>query len=269
MKAEETLNHLIIDCDYSRSVWLGMHVNVSVLQTQHIQVKDWILSWFQQHSTVTTQEFSNWIAMAMITAWFLWKNRCLKEFDNKNQSICSTIFYIKNMLKYCTDQYNQSSTHIDAHWSPPASEELKINMDASFDRDSSYVGIGLILRNSTGTCESIRGRLFHGGIDPEHAECLDFKEAIHWATKKGMQKVTFEGDCLNVINSVKHAKSSVHWMNEGLVNEIKHLLSKISWCNVNCVRRQENSVAHVIVNEARTGRRSFEYHCNIPDIFMK
>ncbi|XP_026399797.1 uncharacterized protein LOC113295684 [Papaver somniferum] len=173
------------------------------------------------------------------------------------------------MLKYCSVHHDQRTIQKDEHWLLPDSEYLKLNMDASFDSDSSYVGVGLILKNSTGSCEGIIGRLFHGGIDPEHAECLAFKEAIQWEKEKGLKKVTFEGDCLNVINSVKYANSSVHWMNEGLVHEIRHLLSNISWFNVNYVRRHANNDAHVIANEVRTGRQSFDYQCNIPEIFMK
>ncbi|XP_026416981.1 uncharacterized protein LOC113312443 [Papaver somniferum] len=211
--------------------------------------------------------------MAKITTWFLWKNRCLKEFENKDQNLSSTIFSVKNMLRLCGDQHNhtstQSLTQSLIHWSPPVTDELKLNFDTSFDHETSYVGMSLILRNSTGSCEGIRGRNFHGGIDPEHAECLAFKEAILWESEIGLQKVNFEGDCLNVVNSVEYAKSSVHWMNEGLVNEIRQLLSKLSCCKVNYVKRQTNNVAHVIAHKARTGRHSFEYHCNIPDIFIE
>ncbi|XP_026400518.1 protein FAR1-RELATED SEQUENCE 6-like [Papaver somniferum] len=40
------------------------------------------------------------------------------------------------------------------------------------------MGIGLILRDSAGTGRAIRGKYFHGGVDPEQAECLAVKESI-------------------------------------------------------------------------------------------
>ncbi|XP_026415822.1 callose synthase 5-like [Papaver somniferum] len=43
-------------------------------------------------------------------------------------------------------------------WSPPQMGELKINLDASFDYNTSDVGVSLIIRDSTGQCRCIRGR---------------------------------------------------------------------------------------------------------------
>ncbi|XP_026443767.1 uncharacterized protein LOC113343883 [Papaver somniferum] len=177
-QAEETLNHLLIECHHSRAVWFGMNVNVSSLQDQHIQVKEWILSWFSQ-TTGSAQVSNNWTATIMITAWFVWKNRCLKEFENKNQNLHSTIYSINNLLKLFIDGNLHGSKPSAACWIPPNSDVLKLNIDASFDHTSTCVGVGLIIRNSTGTCEGIRGRFFNGGVDPEHAECLAFQEAIY------------------------------------------------------------------------------------------
>ncbi|XP_026428945.1 uncharacterized protein LOC113324878 [Papaver somniferum] len=180
-KAEETIQHLLIQCDYSRSVWLFMNVNVSLLQNQGTDVVDWIASWFQASTKPSKEEWNHWILTLMITAWFLWKNRCLKKFENKNQNLFLTVHSIKNMVNQCLLGSSMINQKVLQSWSPPPPYEFKINMDASFDYSTSNFGIGMITRDSTGQCCAIRGRFFNGGINPEQAECVSMKEAILWA----------------------------------------------------------------------------------------
>ncbi|XP_026435095.1 uncharacterized protein LOC113332802 [Papaver somniferum] len=195
-RAEETLQHLILDYDHSRSVWLSMNINVAVLQQQQTPVSDWIET-----------------------------------------------------------------------WSPPQLGVLKINMDATFDYFTKTISIGLLIRDSTGYCHGARCRFFNGGIDVEEAECLAMKEAIPWAKQCIDSEVILESDNLNVINSIKHANTSVHWRNQGIVDEIRHMLSYVTCFILNHVRRSTNKAVHVIAKTARLNRLSLDYHINIPETF--
>ncbi|XP_026399653.1 uncharacterized protein LOC113295539 [Papaver somniferum] len=145
-------------------------------------------------------------------------------------------------------------------WSPPPSDHFKLNMDASFNLDTSEFVVGLIICDSTGQSYAIKGRYFHGGIDFEQAECLAMKEAILWARECNLNKVILEGDNLNVINSIRQSTSSVHWMNQGIINDIKLLLSNTSCFVVNHVNRSENYVAHSVAKKASSDKTSFDFH---------
>ncbi|XP_026417529.1 uncharacterized protein LOC113313018 [Papaver somniferum] len=236
----------------------------SSLQIQDTHIKTWLLSWFSDRDDYSEKL----VSALMITAWFIWKNQCLKEFNNKHQNIPSTVFSIKHMLNQCSSSKQHSTESQITYWSPPQRDMLKINMDASFDSNHLYAGISLIIRDSAGNCQGIRGRFIHGGVDLENPECLALKESIIWAREKNLTKVMFEGDCVNMVNCVTQAKSSVRWGNEAIVNEIRQLFSWFSWFNVSYVKRQANKVAHVIANKARTDITSFDYHYSIPENFM-
>ncbi|XP_026438996.1 uncharacterized protein LOC113337549 [Papaver somniferum] len=76
-------------------------------------------------------------------------------------------------------------------------------------------------------------------------------------------------DCQNVVNSLKNANSSVHWLNQGIVQEIRHLVSTMNYYDVRYVKITTNKAAHVIADDARTDMSSFEFWCNIPDKYRK
>lgn len=100
LQADETLTHLLLQCDHSRAIWSAMNINVSALIIQNIEAVEWITSWFQDSANSSLVEYNTWIYTLMVTAWFIWKNRCSKVFQNKNQNIYSTVHSIKWMLQH-------------------------------------------------------------------------------------------------------------------------------------------------------------------------
>ncbi|XP_026459229.1 uncharacterized protein LOC113359871 [Papaver somniferum] len=223
---EETLQHLLIECDYANAIWPGMNINVHSLHSQQISVSRWIASWFSDSDT--DDENLRWKTILINLVDF-----CLKE----------------------ETQYLKGKNNIQPQqWTPPPTSHLKINIDASFDHNTKEIGIGLIIRDSAGSAKGIRGRYYHGGVDPEQTECLAMKHAILWAKELNLQfsNLLFEADCINVTSSTSKANFVVHWMNQSHVDEIKQLLSDFSSFSVNHVKRTANNVAHVIANKART-----------------
>ncbi|XP_026443765.1 uncharacterized protein LOC113343881 [Papaver somniferum] len=72
----ETIEHLLITCPYSPSVWLDMNINVSNIQHHNTSVTDWITSWFSNVQNMDAEEQNTWIMSLMITASQIWRNRC-------------------------------------------------------------------------------------------------------------------------------------------------------------------------------------------------
>ncbi|XP_026419782.1 uncharacterized protein LOC113315739 [Papaver somniferum] len=249
-----------------------MNVNIATVESQNIDVSDWISSWFHQSSDCHKHEWNNWVITLMTTAWFIWKNRCSKVFENKNQNIFFTISSINFMINHCITAAPVRIQKQVQLWSPPPMGVLKINVDAAFVYDTSEFDIGLIIRDSTGICRGIRGKYFNGGIDPENVECLHIKEALMWARDCQFHQVILEGISLNVINSINQKNSSVQWNNLGIIEDIRQIVSTISCFSgitLSHVKRTANNVAHVIAKTSIADRSTFEYSCNIPDKFKK
>ncbi|XP_026377561.1 uncharacterized protein LOC113271854 [Papaver somniferum] len=165
----ETLEHLLYDCTYASSVWMDMNVNVSNLQTHHISVSTWIISWFTSFQAAHNDQYNNWLLILMNTAWQIWKNRCDKLFRNESPNKWITLSNIRWVIRQCENEQGQNKQvrPKNNNWKPPANNQLKINIDASFDNVTKKFGIGLIARDSAGKSRGIRGKSCNGGLDPE------------------------------------------------------------------------------------------------------
>ncbi|XP_026398871.1 uncharacterized protein LOC113294708 [Papaver somniferum] len=262
----ETLEHLLVTCTYSSSIWLQINVNVFNIQAQHTSVTEWIISWFIPVQNINSEEINNWLITLMSTAWQIWKNKCDKIFRNKTPNRWNTISDIKWLIKQSTTDFHQDKQCLSkqSSWSPPLHAQLKINLDASFDNETNFFGIDLIARDSTVTSRGIRGRYFNGGLDLEQTECLAIKEALVWAKEMQYGSLLLESDCQNVVTSINDAIPHVHWMNRGIVNETKQHLSTRIGTTINYVRRSDNKIAHIIANRARIIGASFDILDDIP-----
>ncbi|XP_026458437.1 uncharacterized protein LOC113358942 [Papaver somniferum] len=268
---DEDIQHLLIDYEFARALWLRMNVNVAHIQQQNIHVATWILSWFQTASQ--SKHTLVWLYTLMCTAWYIWKSRCSKLFQDKRVSCWFSCHEIRSLIQNCMDS-NQQNHHISTQfhiktWVPPRDNCLKLNINASFDYNTKEIGVGLILRGSAGSAKGIRGRYFNGGMNVEQAECMAMKEAILWAHHLNLNNVTLESDCRNLVNAISSVSSTVQWLNKSYVEEIRHLLCSVLSFGVVYVNRSANNVAHVIAKEARGKKTSFDFGETIPTNFEK
>ncbi|XP_026419900.1 uncharacterized protein LOC113315872 [Papaver somniferum] len=238
----ESVDHLLLNFSYSRSVWLAININVDNIITQHGYFKKWVISWFSVGSNlifgagINRQNLNN---LLMLTAWTIWKDRCYKIFQNINPN---RDFSLDNIHKL-TKTYTSSPTNVNRilqiqRWIPPVNDYFKINFDASFMEHNLQGGIGLIVRNFAGICIGVQGDYFDGGItlgiEVEELEWKAMLVAVNYAVERGFNKVVFESDSQVLIKSINEQTFYVHWMNQSLVLDIKFLLSKLAQCS--CVR---------------------------------
>lgn len=64
---EETTNHLLLHCQYARTVWLGMGINVESLIHRQIQIHTWILTRYDKIYPDPSTQMHN-IVRCMVTA---------------------------------------------------------------------------------------------------------------------------------------------------------------------------------------------------------
>lgn len=69
-----------------------MNINISAIQNDNVNIKDWICSWFLNSNNAGTYEDEDhkqaYTLRLMTTAWWIWKERRSHVFDNQplNQS---------------------------------------------------------------------------------------------------------------------------------------------------------------------------------------
>lgn len=85
----------------------------------------------------------------------------------------------------------------------PQGTILKINFNASFDASLFKSGIGIVVRNASGSVVSSRVILQTSVASSFTAEALSFKWVVRMRLELGALEVIIEGDCLTVLKKCK------------------------------------------------------------------
>lgn len=161
---EETIQHLFCECQITHRIWYALDSNL-FLPAINSDFNQWFINTFNdaQFSSDLTQSKIRFICLGM---WAIWKYRCTVVFENLQVNPSDMLTLAKkemNEWEYFLSKSNRTKNtgnRIRAQWCLPKSQYEKINIDASYDsKSTSYiVGIGLILRNETGTFGAAKGK---------------------------------------------------------------------------------------------------------------
>ncbi|XP_026452704.1 uncharacterized protein LOC113353261 [Papaver somniferum] len=149
-------------------------------------------------------------------------------------------------IEAITAHYNSVSKWVEdwvSRWISPALDYLKINIDASFDRDTNQAGTGIVIRDHTCTCTGIEGSYSDGVLSAEPAECMAVLEALQWAKELHLNKVHIESDARLVIQSLVEDNLLIQWENRSTLKAIEHLSLSFSGCHFSFTNRNNNNVA--------------------------
>uniref|UniRef100_J3ND45 RNase H type-1 domain-containing protein n=1 Tax=Oryza brachyantha TaxID=4533 RepID=J3ND45_ORYBR len=136
-------------------------------------------------------------------------------------------------------------------WTKPNQEWMKLNIDGSFaDRDK-RVGIGMILRDSSGmpiftACQSI-----HQSSYALEFEILAFKKGITKVLQWTLFFLVVESDCVMVVSlmtSREFDRSQVAF----IIQEARCILDGDRKIVLRKINRSQNKVSHELTNYART-----------------
>ncbi|XP_026451286.1 uncharacterized protein LOC113351536 [Papaver somniferum] len=247
----ETIEHLLITCPYAKYVW--------ALEPNPIAINsDDIFSFLEIcKSGIGKVEAEIPIEMILTKAWFIWKERCNRVFEQKQQSNTQLGLEIKRFLEFWykgnmnSRQSSKGNLRIQ-NWSFPKSSQLKLNIDVAWISVDLSAGFSLILRNDAGDFELGKAGSFTTS-SPEEAEAIWLLQGAIWALDKGISNFTVEGDCQNLFDYLNGKDSQISWQNRSIMDEVKE---KISRCQIFLgfflVPRTANNVADVLVKEAKS-----------------
>ncbi|XP_026397067.1 uncharacterized protein LOC113291789 [Papaver somniferum] len=187
----ESVNHMLLECPYARSVWLSLNINVGNIILQHGSLKNWVISRFSAGnnlifgSGITRQEINK---LLMVAIWTIWKDRCSKDFQKINPNRMLSLENIHRLTAPVNNNITVNNNSLQVlRWKPPDCGYIKINLDASFLQENFQGGIRLIARNFAGKSIGAQGKYFDGGIiavEVEELECRAMKEAASWDISK-------------------------------------------------------------------------------------
>lgn len=128
------------------------------------------------------------------------------------------------------------------------------------------MGSGLIVVDATGTILGAKG-IPSVAEDKEQAEAMAALEAVKMAKKKKKMQITnlqLQGDCLNVVNTLKGRVGSIKWTNNAIIRDCLELLKFSNKWDVSYISRATNSVADVLSKNVSSSTSIIRWEEMIP-----
>lgn len=155
------------------------------------------LDHYNEWKTGNLQSIS--MALAATKCWFIWKERCLRIFENKNRTPEKLAIDIARNFAYWHPENRIQNTSLSSKqsilytkWNLPSTNTNKINCDASWLFEITNAEFGFILRNWTGTFQAAAMgscRTFSS----EEAEAVALLRATQWVVTNNIHHLVIEG----------------------------------------------------------------------------
>lgn len=88
------------------------------------------------------------------------------------------------------------------NWSPPLNSWCKVNFNGAIFQELEAAGLGVVIRDHEGKVIGALSERISLPPSVEYVEALVGRRAISFAKEIGLQKVIFERDAVNIINSL-------------------------------------------------------------------
>jgi hypothetical protein len=126
---------------------------------------------------------------------------------------------------------------------------VKANWDAAVDRGGWRIGVGVVMRDSSGTCIATLAFGLAAVMDPTSAEAYGAWKLAEFCSREGYRKLEVEGDALEIMQALR-AETTCCSSYCHLVEGTKLLLDMGDNWEARHVRRSENTAAHTLAQYA-------------------
>ncbi|XP_026398857.1 uncharacterized protein LOC113294693 [Papaver somniferum] len=217
----------------------------------------WVLSFDVTLAGIGRVDSDIPIEIILTKAWFIWKERCNRVFEHKQQTKIQLGLEIQRFIDFWY-KGNLPSRHFPKEklkiqtWSLLNRSQFKLNIDAAWSSIDLPTGFSLILRNDAGDFEIGRAGSFTAST-PEEAEAIGLLQGAYWAVEKGLSNFTVEGDCKNLFDYLNGKDSQISWQNRLIMNEVQEKFNQYqNFLGFYLVRRTANNVTDVLAKKAKS-----------------
>lgn len=251
--AREDVFHLFMECPVTHLIWWNSPWQLRLDNFQHLGVHQWIFQilgdQLQLPISGVQQAFLKHFLCTLIELTWMARNKAWKE------GVLPDIHALSQQINLMSYRYWQTfrtkrvgavrtlPQHVPPRWQPPPRGEFKMNFDAAFSRGISYTGV--ILRNDSGLVLGAWTNCFPSE-NSFCAETLAAVQALKIAHSLRLDRVSFEGDALNVVMALSGVSAAENWKAiRDLIVGRKLLESHLFWF-ISFVPRSDNGFAHNI-----------------------
>ncbi|XP_026435214.1 uncharacterized protein LOC113332934 [Papaver somniferum] len=198
------------------------------------------------------------MTLAATKCWFIWKERCLRIFEDKSRTPIQLALDISKHYEYwypmtlnSLNQTQDKTIKAIPHWTFPIKNTFKLNCDASSLSEKTNAGFGFVLRNWTRTFKGAESGIFRTST-AEEAEALALLQAAKWAKLHNIQHLVIEGDNMATIRYLQGKESTIQWQSIAILDEVKNLVEQmISFLGFQYVDRRANKVTGQLAKKGR------------------
>ncbi|XP_074377753.1 uncharacterized protein LOC141719275 [Apium graveolens] len=147
-------------------------------------------------------------------------------------------------------------------WNSPPEGWVKINVDTAIFQDGS-IGIGSIIRDSSGQFLSARCRKMVGAWQVREAEAISLKEAMSWVKEMNINHCVFETDSKSLAAACNGKPGEAYFGT--IVLDCIHIMKHIDHVLVDFAYRSANTVAHELAKSTYSMSDVGEWHVTPPD----
>ncbi|MBA0729128.1 hypothetical protein Golax_025802, partial [Gossypium laxum] len=136
----------------------------------------------------------------------------------------------------------------EERWRPPDLSEVKINFEATFDKQTNKSSTSIVCRDLEGVILGSKTVVNIRIPTPFAAEVLACLQPIQTRLELGFRQVVIEGDTLSVIKKVQ-SKEEDRSVISPYIDDIKFLNKRFGRCCFKKTSRNGNGVAHGVAKE--------------------
>ncbi|OVA00063.1 Reverse transcriptase zinc-binding domain [Macleaya cordata] len=245
---EETLEHLFLQCSFSKQVCFASRLNISCLRdvsSLHYLLSDWL------HQPDDCYTFN----LGCCILWHIWKVRNKSVFDNiaPNGSLV-----LRNVIKDFEEFGSRAVITLDptllplpslpslrvAYWIPPLQPYIKINVDGAFNSHS--VPASAVARDCFGIFKGCGTSCF-STLSFLISEATAYLLGVDLAKRLHLTNCIIEGDVAAILKFISGPDIDIPWQLKAIIGNFKSTISFFNDISFVSVPRDANTVAHDLV----------------------
>lgn len=146
----ESCDRVLWRCEFAQRVWFGCLVKLPAGVYAQITFMDMLSCCLKELSSPDVE-------LVFTLAWMLWNSRNKLMWDGKHCSVSDICYRASSMALDFID-YREGANHGQqlvqvgegSQWCPLVLSSYKVSLACSYHQGSQYVGVGILIRDSTG-----------------------------------------------------------------------------------------------------------------------
>jgi hypothetical protein len=247
--ATETTAHILWNCPSTKDVWLECNARIQKCTSDEVDFL-YIMEKLMERLDVDQ------MVLVATVARQIWFRRNSVVFGGDMVSPALVLQRAKDQVEMwrsvsqrpANPTANPAQT-VAVTWSKPPDGYVKINWDASVNKQQKKMGAGVVVRDSAGGVLAMYCMTKDSITSPSVAEALGAWAAVELAVRMELRRVVFEGDALEIINALRSEECC--WAVYGqTLNAIKmEMVQQRGW-SFQHVSRLANGEAHKLARLA-------------------